>query len=77
MIDVSAFRNLLFLREAGIGGRIHNVNFTRSESGAGDGNRTHVRSLGSYAEHIEAFELAAFLRFSIFSNGFQLEQRGP
>src|SRR6516225_5804619 len=27
MIDVSAFRNLLFLREAGIGGRIHNINF--------------------------------------------------
>jgi integrase len=28
--------------------------------GAGDGNRTHIRSLGSYAEHRKTFELAAF-----------------
>jgi hypothetical protein len=28
--------------------------------GAGDGNRTHVRSLGSLAEHSKTFELAAF-----------------
>ena len=46
MIGVSAFRNLLFLREAGIGGLVHKVNLKRSESGAGEGNRTHVRSLG-------------------------------
>jgi hypothetical protein len=31
--------------------------------------------LGSLAEHPKTRDLAAFLRFSVFSNGFQLEQR--
>jgi hypothetical protein len=42
-----------------------NVNFALI-SGAGDGNRTHVRSLGSSIWSEKTLELAAILRFSTF-----------
>src|SRR5260370_1641688 len=46
------------------GGQPCKSNWIVASSGAGDGNRTHVRSLGSLQSNSKNAGLAAFLRFS-------------